>query len=49
MSLVETCKKLGVNVYHFIYDRISQNFHMPSLADVIRSKTKPQPLREKGT
>jgi len=49
MSIVETCKKLGVNVYHFIHDRISQNFHMPTLADVIRSKTKQQPLREKGT
>ncbi len=41
MSIVETCKKLGVSAYHFIYDRISQNFQLPSLADMIRAKTDP--------
>ena len=39
MSIVETCKKLGVSAYHFIYDRVSQSFELPSLADVIKKKS----------
>jgi regulator of replication initiation timing len=39
MSIVETCKKLGVNAYDFIYDRISHTFNLPSLADMIRAKS----------
>ena len=39
MSIVETCKKLGVSAYHFIYDRVSQAFELPSLADVIKKKS----------
>jgi regulator of replication initiation timing len=42
MSIVETCKKLGVNAYNFMYDRVSQTFHLPSLADIIRAKHSPQ-------
>ncbi len=49
MSIVETCKKLGVSAYHFIYDRISQQFMMPSLADMIRTKTRRQPIRDEST
>ncbi len=49
MSIVETCKKLGVSAYHFIYDRISQNFQLPSLADMIRAKATSQSIRDKGT
>jgi len=41
MSIVETCKKLGVSAYHFIYDRISQRFELPSLAELIRAKAAP--------
>ncbi len=41
MSIVETCKKLGVSAYHFIYDRISQRFEMPSLAELIRARSRP--------
>lgn len=44
MSIVETCKKLGVSAYHFIYDRISQNFQLPSLAELIRAKADSQPI-----
>jgi cell division protein FtsB len=44
MSIVETCKKLGVSAYHFIYDRISQNFQLPSLAELIRAKADTQPI-----
>jgi hypothetical protein len=39
MSIVETCKKLGVSAYYFIYDRVSQTFELPSLADVIKKKS----------
>ncbi len=38
MTIVESCKKLGVNSYNYIYDRISGNFKMPSLASLIRTK-----------
>ncbi len=44
MSIVETCKKLGVSAYHFIYDRISQNFQLPSLAEQIKAKADCQPI-----
>jgi hypothetical protein len=44
MSIVETCKKLGVSAYHFIYDRISGTFNLPSLAELIRAKAASQPI-----
>jgi hypothetical protein len=34
-TLVQTAKKLGVNIYQYIYDRVSKTFAMPSLADLI--------------
>ena len=40
MSIVETCKKLSISAYHFIYDRVSGNNKMPSLAEMLRDKTK---------
>lgn len=43
MSIVETCKKLGVSAYHFIYDRVSRTFRMPSLAELIRAQATSQP------
>ncbi|MCP4405344.1 MAG: transposase [bacterium] len=49
MSIVETCKKLRVSAYHFFFDRITQTFHMPSLADMIRAKAASQPIRDEGT
>jgi hypothetical protein len=49
MSIVETCKKLRVNVYQFLYDRINQHFHLPSLADVLRAKTASQPENTRET
>ncbi len=39
MSVVETCKKLGVNALDFIHDRVSRKFKMPSLAMVIEQKS----------
>ena len=35
-TLTETAKKLGVNFYAYIHDRVSQAKRMPSLADLIR-------------
>jgi hypothetical protein len=34
-TIVQTSKKLGVNVYSYLYDRISKKFEMPSLAHLI--------------
>ena len=41
MSIVETCKKLGISAYEFIHDRVSQTFKFPSLAEVIKANVKP--------
>lgn len=35
MTLSATAKKLGVNCYQYLYDRISKSFQMTSLADLI--------------
>jgi hypothetical protein len=35
MTIVETAKKLGINAYNYIFDRISDNFRMPSLASFV--------------
>lgn len=39
LTIVQTCKKLGVNAYDYIFDRVSKTFKFPSLAEVIREKT----------
>ena len=38
MSVVETAIKLGVNVFDYLYDRLSNKNLMPSLADLIIAK-----------
>ena len=38
-TLVETAKKLGVNIYAYIHDRISGGHLLPSLADLIHQWT----------
>ena len=38
MSLSATAKKLGVNFYHYVSDRISGAFEMPSTAELIPQK-----------
>lgn len=35
LTLVATAKKLGVNIYHYIQDRLSGRNELPSLADLI--------------
>lgn len=37
MTLMQTAKKLGVNGYRYIYDRISKTYAMPSLASLINA------------
>ncbi len=39
MSVVETAAKLGVNAIDYIFDRITNEYNMPSLADLIRLQT----------
>lgn len=39
MTIVETAKKLGVNAYEYIYDRVSKAFKLPSLATVIEQRS----------
>lgn len=39
MTIVETAKKLGVNTFRYIYDRLSGKREMPSLADLIRQRS----------
>jgi len=34
-TIVQTAKKLGVNIYQYIYDRLSKKYEMPSLAELI--------------
>jgi hypothetical protein len=38
MSISATAKKLGINFYHYVFDRISGAFEMPALADLITQK-----------
>ena len=40
-TIVQTAKKLGVNIYQYIYDRVSKKFEMPSLAEIIIATSNP--------
>jgi hypothetical protein len=35
-TILDTCRKLGVNFRDYLYDRISKQYNMPSLASLIR-------------
>ena len=39
LTIVQTAKKLAVNAYHYIFDRVSKRFLLPSLAQIIREKS----------
>ncbi len=39
MTIVQTAKKLGVSANDYIFDRVSNKFEMPSLAQLIREKS----------
>ena len=43
-AIFQTAKKLGVNTYNYVYDRISKKFEMTSLADLIAAKWIPPEL-----
>jgi len=34
-TIVQTARKLKVNVYQYVYDRVTKQFEMPSLAELI--------------
>ncbi|QEP41666.1 hypothetical protein D5085_00020 [Ectothiorhodospiraceae bacterium BW-2] len=38
MTIAQTAKKLGVNLFDYIYDRLSSAKNLPSLAEIIRLK-----------
>ncbi len=38
LTIVQTCKKLGVSAYEYILDRINKTFKLPSLAEIIKAK-----------
>jgi len=35
MTINQTAKKLGVSFYDYVYDRVTERFELPSLADLI--------------
>ncbi|MGL6083389.1 MAG: IS66 family transposase [Gammaproteobacteria bacterium] len=37
-TLVQTARKMGVNFYRYVYDRVTKKFEMPSLAELILRK-----------
>ena len=43
-TLTGTAKKLGVSIYHYIRDRVSQAYELPSLAGLITERAQQQPL-----
>jgi len=42
-TIVQTAKKMNVNIYQYIYDRISKKYEMPSLSDMIEDALKSAP------
>ena len=42
LTITQTARKLGVNAYRYINDRISKKFNMPALSDLIIKKALPQ-------
>lgn len=41
LTIVQTAKKLGVSAYAYIYDRVSKQFQLPALAELIRLRSSP--------
>jgi hypothetical protein len=42
LTIVQTAKKLGVNAFKYINDRVSKKFSMPALSDLIVENATPQ-------
>jgi len=43
-TLTATAQKLGVSIYHYIRDRVTQTYALPSLASLIAERTQHEPL-----
>jgi len=43
LTIVQTAKKLGINAFEYISDRVSKKFSMPALSDLIIERAKLQP------
>ncbi len=43
LTITQTAKKLGVNAFKYINDRVSKKFSMPALSDLIVEKAMPLP------
>ena len=41
LSIIETAQKLGISAYHYIRDRVTQQYNMTSLADIIIGRITP--------
>jgi hypothetical protein len=39
MTINQTAEKLGVSFYEYVYDRVTGQFKLPSLAELIVQKT----------
>jgi hypothetical protein len=35
LTITQTARKLGANAFNYINDRVSRNFNMPALSDLI--------------
>ena len=42
-TIVHTARKMGVNIYQYIFDRVSKKYEMPSLAEMIMVAADPIP------
>lgn len=43
-TIIATAKQLGVNVWHYLHDRVSGTYALPALADLIRQRTAQLPV-----
>jgi hypothetical protein len=43
MTIIETSKKLGINAFDYIRDRVSKKFEMPTLASLIKARAEEKP------
>jgi hypothetical protein len=43
-TIIGTATKLGVNVLHYLQDRLSGSYQLPALADIIRERTPARPV-----
>ncbi len=40
MTITQTAKKLDVSAYQYVYDRVSGKYELPSLAALVRQKSR---------